>query len=426
MRARGCEAGAGAGHRDTCAMRHVTGVAVGAAETPRNSSKTPHRHRACTLALRMRKTSRLRPLLQGTALAGACALSVFAPRIADACSPGEPFLQGTVPVDGATYPANAALLFDGFFISPVGIGVTVDGQPAALVEAEYATGLSEWVMLVEPAPQEGQTVVVSGSFCEGCEDVMITYTAGPPDLAAPQPIAADALFGIYDHADFVSSGGDCQSDSDLSFYFDLAQMPGGESPNFFKIEWDPDGEGAAGFSKTVRASADALEVAVSVVTEQLGGADPLKDLCVQVTAFDAANNAAEPFELCPCFFRKDDIETGLDTPAEPEWTDADGVPGSACDVAPGTTGEIETSGEEPTGTSAEPTSGDTASGSDGTSEGTSDTAGGSTGSDSATAGEGEDDDKGCACSADGGQPGDLGRLLMFALGLGLAFVRRRP
>lgn len=359
----------------------------------------------------MTKLPRLRRLVQGTALLGACALSVLVTRPAEACDPGEPFLQGTLPADGAVHPGNAALLFRGFNISIAAVTVTVDGEPAALAPADFDDNLSEIAAFVEPAPTDGQVVALSGSFCEGCEPVTITYTAGPPDVTAPAPSVESSFFAVYEHADFMSSGGDCMTDSDLTLYVHLSQeSPAPGDPSLFRVAWDPDGEGDAGFHRTVRVDGESHVLALSLVSEQLGGKDPLTEVCLDITALDLAGNAAETFQVCPaCFARADEIEHGIDTPAEPAWTEADGVPGSPCAGA-----EPQTTGEEPTGTDTAPTSG----GSDSSSDSSSDTdSGGATG--------GEDGDKGCACSSNGGDPGDVGRFLLFALGLGLALIKRR-
>ncbi|PCC73806.1 MYXO-CTERM sorting domain-containing protein [Nannocystis exedens] len=368
----------------------------------------------------MFKTSRLRRLLEGTTLLSACALSVLVARPAEACAPPEPGLESSVPADGAIYPGNAALLFEGFSISLDGVTVTVDGEPATLVPAPFDDLVSGHAVVVEPTPMAGQTVVVSGPFCDACEPETITYTAGPADVEAPQPIVESSFFAVYDHADFLSSGGDCMSDSDLTLYVHLSQMspPPGE-PTLVTIAWDPDGEGDAGFRRNVRVPTGAQVIPLSLVTEQFGGKDPLTEVCLEVTAFDAAGNAAEPFELCPaCFARTDAIEHGVDTPAEPEWSEVDGVPGSPCaGEEPQTTGE-----ETDTGASSSDTAPTTGGGSDTSGDPTGDS---SSDTDSGGATGGEDGDKGCACSSNGGDPGDAGRFLLFVLGLGLALVKRR-
>ncbi|MCY0989440.1 MYXO-CTERM sorting domain-containing protein [Nannocystis sp. ILAH1] len=365
----------------------------------------------------MFKRSRIRRLVEGTALVGACALSVLVARPAEACGVPESGLNSSVPEDGAIYPRNAALLFDGWGIGLDGITVTVDGEPAELLPAAFDDFVADLAVVVEPTPMTGQTVVVSGSFCpdEDCEPVTITYTAGPEDAEAPQPLVEESFFAVYDHADFMSSGGDCMSDSDLTLYVHLSQaIPAPGEPSLFTIAWDPDGEGELGFRRTVRVPTGARVAPLSLVTEQLGGKDPRTEVCLEVTAFDAAGNAADTFELCPaCFAREDALPRETETPPEPDWTEADGVPGSPC------AGEQPlTTGEEPTGTDTSPTSSGGDSLSESSSDSVSDTySGGATGGDSG--------DKGCACSTHGGDPGDAGRFLLFVLGLGLALVKRR-
>ncbi|MDC0720379.1 MYXO-CTERM sorting domain-containing protein [Nannocystis bainbridge] len=360
----------------------------------------------------MLKTPGFRRFVQGTALIGACALSGLVARPAEACGPPPPGLESSLPVDGTTHPGNAALLFNGYYIKLDDVTVTVDGEPATLVPADFGVSLAAASAFVEPAPTEGQVVVVSGTFCDPgeCEPTTITYTASADDVGAPAPIVDASFFAVYDHRDFVSSGGDCQSDTDLTFYFHLGQTdPAPGDPTFFTIAWDPDGEGPLGVRRTVRADGDALVARVGLHETQLGSWDPQK-LCFEVSAIDAAGNAAEPFELCSaCYARTDDIAHEIDSPAEPDWTEADAVPGSACasEVQP-------TTGEE---TDTGPTTGDTSG--DATGDATGDTS-----SDSDSAG-GDDDGKGCACSSDGGDPSDAARFLLFVLGLGLALVKRR-
>jgi MYXO-CTERM domain-containing protein len=353
-----------------------------------------------------------RPVLSAL-LAGTCSLVAYAPRLAAACAPPLPGLTGSIPADGATYPANAALLFSGFYIKADALKVTVDGVGAELVPADLPSGFATLAVVVQPQPQPGQTVAISGSFCpeDGCEETTLTFTAGELDLVAPAPNPAAAFFGVYDHTDFVSSGGDCQSDSDITFYLHLEQSPVGEggAPELVSAEWN--GEGSFGGS---RRTADGSEVlAMSVVASQLAGADPNKDVCFTVTLRDAAGNAAEPYEVCPaCFFRKDDLPLMQSTPEEPAWTDADAVPGSACagggettgdttgdtsgDTSGDSTGDPETGGttEDPTDSGPDPTG---SSSGDPQTTGDPETSGPDTG-------DQQDDDKGCACDSDTDAP----------------------
>lgn len=350
-----------------------------------------------------------RPAL-AAALAGAFVVTAYTPATAAACGVPEPALHSTVPGEGATYPANAALMFSGYELSLDAVTVTVDGAPAQLVAAPFASGWANISVLVEPAPQAGQEVVVSGTICplEFCEPLLLTYTAGEPDLTAPVPVPEASFFAVYDHANFESSGGDCESNADLTVYVHTMQDEAapGAAPGVVSASWDGGG-GGGGFGGFTFASGTSASVRIAISESQLGGEDPASDVCVKVTARDAAGNAAEPFELCPaCFFRADDTPIQGSFVPEPMWTEADAVPGSACAGADPTTGD---SGPEPTsGGTGEPQS---------------------TGEvDSTGVGETSEQDggegKGCACATDG-ESRDLGALVLMTLGLGLGRRRRR-
>jgi MYXO-CTERM domain-containing protein len=368
-------------------------------------------------------------LVRGAALLGAGALAVFVPRSADACEPPLPILVSSIPADGATYPGNAGLVFKGIGIELDGVDVTVDGQPAKLLLDTSYSSLSDVVAVIEPEPAEGQTVVLSGTFCDSlfCEPTMITYTVGAPDVDPPAPDVEASFVAVYDHADYEASGGDCASDSDLTYYIHLAHAGGEGAATLFRVAYTPEGEDTPAFERTVTATDDTLRTALSVVSEQLAGKRP-EEVCLDVTALDTAGNATG-FQLCPCFFRQDDIVHNYATPDEPAWMDADGVPGSAC-AAESATSEGETSeGETSEGETSEgeatagPTTGPT-TGAPTSSDGSSGDEGSSGGSDGGATGGADDKGDGCACSSDGGE-GGAGRSLLFVLGLGLARVRRR-
>jgi len=343
--------------------------------------------------------------LAALTLLGAFALVAAAPGDARACGAPEPGLTSTTPKNGETYPANAALLFSGFDISLDGVTVKVDDQAAELVPAAFASSWANIAVLIEPPPMVGQTVVVSGAFCEfgDCEPVTLTYTAGALDLVAPVPVADASRFTVYDHADFESSGGDCQSNSDLTFYVRVMQdaPAAGEAPGVVSAAW---AEGGGSFQDFTFTASESAFMAIAVDSPQLDGKDPTTEVCLKITATDLAGNAAEPFELCPaCFFRKDEGENDGGPVPEPAWTDADAVPGSACAV------EVETTGGEPQTTGDEPTTGEPQTSGDEES-----------GSDTLPA---EDGEKGCGCDGTGGSR-DLGALVLLGLGLGLRRRRR--
>lgn len=359
-----------------------------------------------------------RPVLAAL-LAGAFVVTAYMPAAAEACGAPQPALNSTVPGEGATYPANAALMFSGHELSLDAVTVTVDGAPAQLVAAPFASGWANISVLVEPAPQVGQQVVVSGTICplEFCEPLMLTYTAGEPDVTAPVPVPEASFFAVYDHANFESSGGDCESNTDLTLYVHTMQDEAapGAAPGVVSASWDGGG-GGGGFGGFSFASGTSASVRIPITEPQLGGKDPRSEVCVKVTARDAAGNEAEPFELCPaCFFREDDTPIQGSFVPEPLWTEADAVPGSACAGADPTTGD---SGPEPTtgDSGPEPTSG-------GTGEPQSSGEVESTGV-GETSEQDDGDGKGCACATDGDSR-DLGALVLMALGLGLGRRRRR-
>ncbi|PCC75381.1 MYXO-CTERM domain-containing protein [Nannocystis exedens] len=367
-------------------------------------------------------------IAEGAVLASTCALVFCLPRLADACGASPAELHESVPADGETYPANAALLFWGDAISVDKVTVTVDGEPAALVPAAFAEGLAPLAVKVEPEPQPGQTVVVAGEFCaenDGCP-ASITFTAGEPDVAAPATLAEASFFAVLEHAPFQFTSGCDQWEIAQTMYVHLEQPApaAGEALVLFEVTWDGGEElGGSGIRRVARGLEPTTIVPVALNSGTLGAADVRTDVCLEVVARDAAGNAAAPFELCPpCFMRVDEapLADGSTLPPEPLWTEADAVPGSACAPATETTGDASTGGEEPTGgedseSGEAPTTGATGETGDSSETGAQEET-----SDSATGGE-NDPDKGCACNSDG--QGGLGSLLL--LGLGLIGVRRR-
>ncbi|WAS99183.1 MYXO-CTERM sorting domain-containing protein [Nannocystis punicea] len=366
---------------------------------------------------------------EGAVLAGTCALVLSLPRLADACGATPSELRETVPADGDTYPANAALMFWGDGLSVDKVTVTIDGEPAALVPAPLVEGLGALAVKVEPEPLPGQVVVVAGEFCDENDNcpASITFTAGEPDVTVPAPVVEASFFAVFEHAPLILPGGcDGGFQVDQTIYVHLEQPAptAGEAASFFEVTWDPGEEfEPSALRRTARALEPTTILPIALPADRFGGADVSTDVCFEVVARDAAGNASAPFELCPpCFMRADaaPLPDSSEAPPEPLWTEADAVPGSACAPATETTGEDTAgeSGEEPTsGGESEsgeaPTSGTTA-------EPDSETGAQEETSDSATAGE-DAPDKGCACNSDG--EGGLGSLLLLALGL--VGVRRR-
>ena len=372
----------------------------------------------------LRLTAALAPAL--------AALLAALPHRADACGASLPGLVATDPAAGATYPANAALRFDGFDLSLTGVTATIDGEPATLVPAE-PSGAPGLFATLEPQPQPGQTVTIAGAFCEfeECEAEEFSFTAGPPDLDAP--VAKDVFFTAFDHGGFVSSGADCMGDADLALYLhaDLSPQADGQAPVRYRVTFDPDAGAPEppGFVRNGLFDVAGPSARSTSLTADKLGAVAAADVCLLVEFIDFAGNAGEPIEVCkPCFLRVSDELPETDTPEEPTWSDADIVPGSAC-AGPDETGTGTDSDTDDTGAATDSSATGEATDSSATGEQPTTGEPTTTGEPPATGGEstaGEtaneqpDGDKGCGCRGDGGAGGSLALLA----GL-LALVRRR-
>jgi MYXO-CTERM domain-containing protein len=271
----------------------------------------------------------------------ALALVTAAPR-AHACAPLPPGVSSTLPADGEKYPGNAAVMLRGQSISPTEATVTVDGQPATLkdVSKTWFSELGYLGVTVEPTPKEGQSVVITGTFCPpnaGCNPVTLHYQATAPDTVAPSPIEL-LSYGIYDYPDFKSAGGDCQSDSDFAWWLKLdGTVPAAlnESPLIYAIERYADVSLAGGpviaSSGYVAVSWSSSATIRSTVGTLDGKALP-EAFCFRVKTFDTAGNAPSVSQvLCkPCNYRVDSVPNGDFPPAEPAWTAADAYAGGPC------------------------------------------------------------------------------------------------
>ncbi|WP_437730224.1 hypothetical protein [Sorangium sp. So ce1335] len=336
--------------------------------------------------------------------------------IADACSPPLPGLTGTLPESGGALPGNAAIFFDGFSISLDAVSVTVDGEPASLVAVKDLPPLGySLVARIEPPPGEGQAIVIEGDFCgaqEPCGQSRIELTAGAADTEAPAG-PSGLSFDLHDHADFTSSGGDCQVDSDLTWWVTVeAETAGsGEAPVITTVEaFRDDTFTDPVFSQSRFMNATPVTVALSRTVDVLGGAAAPEAFCFRATVTDTAGNAAgAPVHACkPCYHRKDPdtAQPGLGGPPEPAWTEEDVYPGGTCDsgMGPGSGG---------TGGSG-PGSGGSGPGSGGSGPGTG--AGGSGPGAGGSDGGGETEESGCSFRA-AGASGGAGRAGIAALAL---------
>ncbi|WP_433926659.1 hypothetical protein AB3662_27480 [Sorangium cellulosum] len=265
--------------------------------------------------------------------------------IADACSPPLPGLTGTLPESGGSLPGNAAIFFDGFSISLDAVSVTVDGDPASLVAATDLPSLGySLVARIDPPPGEGQAIVIEGDFCgaaEPCGQTRIELTAGAADADAPAG-PSGLSFDVHDHADFKSSGGDCQVDSDLSWWVTVEgeSAGSGEAPVIATIEaFRDDTFTDPVMSQSRFMNATPVTVALSRTADVLDGAAAPEAFCFRATVTDTAGNAAgESVHACkPCYYRKDPetAQPGLGAPPEPAWTEGDIYPGGTCDSGMG-------------------------------------------------------------------------------------------
>ncbi|WP_437573560.1 hypothetical protein [Sorangium sp. So ce887] len=316
---------------------------------------------------------------------------------ADACSPPLSGLTGTFPESGGTLAANAAVFFSGYSISLDGVSVTVDGAPASLVAMPdvRASGYS-LAARIEPSPGEGQAIVIEGDFCEpleGCDAARIELTAGAADTDAP-PGPRGLSFDVHDHVDFESGGGDCQLDTDLSFWVTAEgeSAGSGEAPVIYTIEaFRDDTFTDLVLSESRLMNAASVTLGIGRTADVLDGADAPEALCFRAAAMDTAGNVAgETVHACkPCYYRKDPdtAQPGSTPPSEPAWAEADIYPGGTCD-----------SGMGP--------------GSGGAGGGVGGDSGGAGGSD----GDGETVERGCSFRADGGSGGQ-GRAAIAALAL---------
>jgi hypothetical protein len=262
---------------------------------------------------------------------------------ADACSPPAPALTGSTPKSGDTYPANAALFFEGYDISLDGVTVTVDGQPATLqpVTDGPISKVGTLVATIQPKPAPGQTVIVSGQFCDDsfCKPTSIEFEAGAEDNTPP-PSTEIASFNVYDYPDFKSSGGDCQTNSDLAWFFQLTApaLAAGESPRIWTLERASD-ESFSDAKEIVSTFVNGTSFGITdrELAAILGDKSAPEAFCFRVKTSDASGNTGGVSSVVckPCNYRVDTGAQPFSPPAEPAWTSADVFPGGTCDTGAG-------------------------------------------------------------------------------------------
>ena len=269
----------------------------------------------------------------------ALAFATAAPTRAHACGVPAPGLYSSTPQDGGTLPANAALFFHGYDISLAKVKVTVDGQPASFGPAPAnVPGVGDLIATITPAPKAGQTVVIQGDFCNDsgamCAPKTLTFTAGAPDTEAPPPVDVVG-YNVYDYLDFKSSGGDCLTDSDLTYWVELQTEAAkdGESQRLYTIDAFSD----ANFQNKVFSQSGFIrgkdtKVEIQKLASGLEGRKAQEAFCFRATSSDAAGHVtASSLVVCKaCFYRADTMPNMSGPPSEPKWTTADTYPSGPC------------------------------------------------------------------------------------------------
>lgn len=342
-------------------------------------------------------------------------LLMASPRNAEACSPLPPGIQSTIPANDGTHPANATVLISGVDLDVSKIVAKVDGAPAVVKPASTLAissnsfGAGAQAITFEPALKAGQKVELSGSICsfDGGTDctLALSFTVGESDTVAPGAIEKVSL-DIYDYNDFKSSGGDCQSNSDMAIFASIQAKEDKADPGYWLVDgYDAKTGKNLLFSGVYIRDDSKSNYPIRLLKNALQGNEVPSGICIEVTGFDLAGNKTEAVRQCdPCRFRQDPAPGTPENfpPTEPAWTDADIVPGGACD---------------PGGAGAGGSGGSGQAGSGGSS------AGGSSSSGIEAAPDGGDDG-GCSVSVGRGGPGLAGALAALAA-LGVLVRRRR-
>jgi hypothetical protein len=282
--------------------------------------------------------------------AAAVALASLSTPPAEACSPPLPGLYDTVPADGVTYPSNGHVLFYGYGIDLSGVSVTVDGVAASLVGPDPGDPLgrvADLVARVDPEPNPGQQVVITGTFCDdstgegGCEATSLTFIAGDPDTIAPSTGGLFELsYDAHDHTDTDGGVGSCFGGGGLRYYVhvdtDIGELiPSGElaagaTPMFWIVTGTSESAAEPAFERVVATADPDLDLVVTL--DDMAVVDAA-DICIDVALVDAAGNAlSEVASSCAaCMYRNDDDGTTQEIePDEPEWNSGDVYPGGLC------------------------------------------------------------------------------------------------
>lgn len=256
-------------------------------------------------------------------LLGAALTSFCLPAIASACTPPFNSLSGTSPEAGATYPGNAAVVFEGWSLRFEEVSVTVDGVEATLITPELPIKMLDYSQVIEPVPAPGQAVHIQGSLCTNGCNVDLAYTASEHDTTAPAA-ATQVQLSLHDYLD--TETGYCGPSYGHTYWLDVS-FPEAESLRYLYAElYRPDDPGSILRDVTVLA-----EDASHTVDIPISSFDDPTNICVRVTAFDRANNLSDSLETCGlCLLRTDDATIYDSKPPGPDWHAGDLVADGTC------------------------------------------------------------------------------------------------
>lgn len=265
---------------------------------------------------------------------------------AEACSPAAGVTSTIPAADATTYPANAPIYFYGYYLALTpSVAVTVDGQPASLVDVSdqtphvftpsFAGGVTSLRVRIDPPPSPGQEVSLSGNLCQSapsCDPVLLQFTAAAPDEQGPAT-PPGLTFDLHDHGDSLAAT-TCDESGDFAWWLRIQGLPAtaaGESPVFYDITAFTDETLSTRVAQWSRfAEPGDVDVRLVGTADLVVGAPLPEAACFRIDLADLAGNpgASSNVACAPCLYRADPPSSK--DPAEPSWTSADVYPGGFC------------------------------------------------------------------------------------------------
>lgn len=250
-------------------------------------------------------------LLAGTATLGL--LAWVAPSAAQACS-CFPSVDIDWPVDGATTPANGRLLMRSFCGGdPQHFNVIVDGDEASLrLDDAMSGGTGLEAYRIEPQPQPGATVEISGCPEEGClgftDDTQLSFTVGAADLQAPSAPGLGPLSFELEDVELFDCGEldqEIQRARDWEVDIEASADAMGQAL-LYVVSLGPEGGGEPTTAQKLALDGSQDITAIVRRFEEDAGSN----VCAEVRTFDMAGNEAEPVEVCRNLEQDDTLDGG--------------------------------------------------------------------------------------------------------------------